>query len=754
MGAGIGALAASAGVPVVLLDIPAPEGDASAPAKKGLERQLKARPPAFMDNERVSLVRVGNTRDDLGLLGDCDLVIEAIIEQVQPKKDLYARLERVIKPGAIVASNTSGIPMKLLVDGRSEGFRKRFVGMHFFNPPRHLHLLEIIAAPETSEATLVAARAFAERILGKGTIRAKDVPGFVANRLGVYGMVLALRMLDEFDLSIDDVDALTGPALGRAKSATFRTADLTGLDVLDHVARELTRATGEDFALPDWVQQLIAKGRLGEKSGAGFYKKVGKDIQTLDRKTLEYAPQRKLDSKELSELAKLPLTERMSRVKELKGTYGDFARAYLLRLSHFVLERTPDVAYDLASVDRAMEWGYAWEAGPYKQMDMLGLQFLRDGFAKLKLGEPALLAKAKDSFYTDGGSKALALDGSYSAVDEIPGAISLAELHARKKSLQASRDASLIDLGDGVACLEFHSKLNTLGEGVLTALRSALDRVERDGLAGLVIGNDDPRTFTAGADLSMIGALVQKGDWAQLDAAVSTFQQCSMSLRFSPFPVVAAPFGLTLGGGCEFSLHADAIQSHAELYMGLVEVGVGLIPAGGGTKELLFRFSKELASYEEGDPFEGVKRAFKLIAMATTSGSALEARKHGFLRERDRISMNRDLLIADAKLRVLDLAPGYVAPTPQSIMATGQEGYGNLGYAAWAMREAGQITDFEVKLAKEVAYVLCGGDGPPRLVTEQDILDLEREAFLRLLGTKETQERMAHMLKTGKPLRN
>lgn len=754
MGAGIGALAASAGVPVVLLDIPAPEGDASAPAKKGLERQLKARPPAFMDNERVSLVRVGNTRDDLGLLGDCDLVIEAIIEQVQPKKDLYARLERVIKPGAIVASNTSGIPMKLLVDGRSEGFHKRFVGMHFFNPPRHLHLLEIIAAPETSEATLVAARAFAERILGKGTIRAKDVPGFVANRLGVYGMVLALRMLDEFDLSIDDVDALTGPALGRAKSATFRTADLTGLDVLDHVARELTRATGEDFALPDWVQQLIAKGRLGEKSGAGFYKKVGKDIQTLDRKTLEYAPQRKLDSKELSELAKLPLTERMSRVKELKGTYGDFARAYLLRLSHFVLERTPDVAYDLASVDRAMEWGYAWEAGPYKQMDMLGLQFLRDGFAKLKLGEPALLAKAKDSFYTDGGSKALALDGSYSAVDEIPGAISLAELHARKKSLQASRDASLIDLGDGVACLEFHSKLNTLGEGVLTALRSALDRVERDGLAGLVIGNDDPRTFTAGADLSMIGALVQKGDWAQLDAAVSTFQQCSMSLRFSPFPVVAAPFGLTLGGGCEFSLHADAIQSHAELYMGLVEVGVGLIPAGGGTKELLFRFSKELASYEEGDPFEGVKRAFKLIAMATTSGSALEARKHGFLRERDRISMNRDLLIADAKLRVLDLAPGYVAPTPQSIMATGQEGYGNLGYAAWAMREAGQITDFEVKLAKEVAYVLCGGDGPPRLVTEQDILDLEREAFLRLLGTKETQERMAHMLKTGKPLRN
>jgi 3-hydroxyacyl-CoA dehydrogenase len=754
MGAGIGALAASAGVPVVLLDIPAGEGDASAPAKKGLERQLKARPPAFMDSERASLVRVGNTRDDLGLLGDCDLVIEAIIEQAQPKKDLYAKLEGVIKPSAIVASNTSGIPMQLLVEGRSAGFRQRFLGMHFFNPPRYLHLLEIISAPETSEESLLTARTFAERILGKGTIRAKDVPGFVANRLGVFGMVLALRMLDEYDLSVDEVDALTGPALGRAKSATFRTADLTGLDVLDHVAKELARATGEDFELPDWVQQLIKQGHLGEKSGAGFYKKIGKDIQTIDRKTLAYRPQQAIDSGELSALSKLPLDQRLSRTREMQGKYGDFARAYLLRLSHFVLERTPDVAYDLASVDRAMEWGYAWEAGPYKQMDMLGLDFLRAGFAKLKLGEPGLLKKAKGSFYVDGGAKALAFDGAYAAVETIPGAISLATLRARKSVLRESSDASLVDLGDGVACLEFHSKMNTLGEGVLAVLRDSLQRVERDGLAGLVIGNDDPRTFTAGADLTMIGVLAQQGDWKTLDAAVSTFQQCSMSLRSAPFPVVAAPFGLTLGGGCEFSLHADAIQAHAELYMGLVEVGVGLIPGGGGTKELLFRFSRELASYEEADPFEGVKRAFKLIAMATTSGSALDARTNGFLRDRDRITMNRDLLIADAKRRVLDLAPGYVAPTPRRILAIGKEGYGNLKYASWAMREAGQISDFELKLANEVAYVLCGGDGPPRIVTEQDILDLERDAFLRLLGTKETQERIAHMLKTGKPLRN
>jgi 3-hydroxyacyl-CoA dehydrogenase len=387
-------------------------------------------------------------------------------------------------------------------------------------------------------------------------------------------------------------------------------------------------------------------------------------------------------------------------------------------------------------------------------MDMLGLGFVREGIAKLKLPEPPLLKKAAASFYTDDGTKALQFDGSFGAVPEIQGSISLARVHARTKALQDSSEATLLDLGDGVACLEFHSKMNLLGEGVLTGLRDALGRVERDGLTGLVIGNDDPRTFTAGADLTMLGALVQKGDWKQLDAAVSTFQQCSMSLRSAPFPVVIAPFGLTLGGGCEFALHADLIQAHAELYMGLVEVGVGLLPAGGGTKELLFRFTKELASYEEADPFEAAKRAFKLIAMATTSGSALDARKLGFLRDRDRVTMNRDLLIADAKQRVHDLAPGYVPAAPQSITATGKEGYGNLKYAAWAMREAGQITEFEVRLANEIAYVLCGGDGPARVVTEQDILDLERDAFLRLLGTKETQERMAYMLKTGKPLRN
>lgn len=755
MGAGIGALAASAGVPVVLLDVPAPEGDPSAPAKKGLERQLKARPPAFMDVERAALVRTGNTRDDLALLGECDLVIEAIIEQLQPKRDLYSQLEKVLKPHTIIASNTSGIPMKLLVEGRSAGFRERFLGMHFFNPPRYLHLLEIIAAPNTSDETLATARVFSERVLGKGTVRAKDVPGFVGNRLGVYGMVLALRMLDEFELSIDEVDALTGPALARAKSATFRTADLTGLDVLNHVAKELTHATGEDFALPDWVQQLIARGALGEKTGAGFYKRDGKAILTLDRTTLEYRAQRKVESSELDAMTRAPLPERFAQARALKGKHGDFARAYLTRLSHFVLERTPEIAYDITSVDQAMEWGYAWEAGPFKQMDLLGLDFLRERFKTAKLKEPALLKKAKKTFYSGDGSRVMSLrGGKLGLIPEIRGAVSLGRVRAAGRVKFALPDASLLDLGDGVMCLEFHSKMNTIGAGVLKGLESALKVVADEDLAGLVIGNEDPRTFTAGADLAMVTQLAAAGDWKHLERAVQAFQQTSMSIRAAPFPVVMAPFGLTLGGGAEFSLHADALQAHAELYIGLVEVGVGLIPGGGGTKEMLFRFSQDLSPYDEADPFEAVRRAFKLIAMATISGSALEARKLGFLREADRITMNRDFLIADAKRRVLDLAPGYVAPVRRTITAVGKDGLGNLQYAAWAMREAGQITDFEVKLAHHVAFVLCGGDGPPRTVTEQDILDLERDAFLTLLGTKETLERIAHMLKTGKPLRN
>jgi 3-hydroxyacyl-CoA dehydrogenase len=761
MGSGIAALAVSAGVPVVLLDIPGQRADRNAPARAGLERAKKAKPAAFMAADRAALIEIGNTDDHLDRLSRCDLVIEAIIEKLEPKQALFARLESIVPKHAIVASNTSSIPMRMLVDGRGAEFRSRFVGMHFFNPPRYLHLLEIIPAAETSAATIDAARRFSERILGKGIVVANDVPGFVANRLGVFGMVLAIRQTEKHGLNIDEADLLTGVLTGRSKSATFRTADLSGIDVIAHVTAELQSATGEDFTLSPWVLDLVKAGRLGEKSGAGFYRRVGKEIQTLDWKTGEYAPRSKSGNAELARFAAMPIADRFAAFRDWdeKDRYAAFVREYLLRFSHYVLTNTPVVAHDIPSVDDAMVWGYAWDAGPFAQMDWLGADFLSRGFARLSLDEPALLRRAKSGFYTADGTQVASLaSGGYEAIARPPGQIRLAEFHRptnrERHVLEDSRDASLIDVGGGVAVLEFHSKLNTLGEGVVTMIHCALDRVERDGLAGMVIGNDDPRTFTAGADLTYILSLADGKDWSRVDAAVRQFQNTSLRIRQSPFPVVAAPFGLALGGGCEFSLHADRVQAHAELYMGLVEVGVGIIPAGGGTTELLFRFASDLAPYAEADPFEAVRRAFQTIAMATTSTSALEARAIGFLRPVDRITMNRDRLLADAAARVIDLATDYVPPLPRRITAIGKEGLGNLNYAAWAMKEAGQISDHDVRIAHELAYVLTGGDGPPRQVTEQDVLDLEREAFLRLLGTRETQERIKYMLTTGKPLRN
>ena len=758
MGGGIAALAASAGIPVVLLDVPASGADRNATARGGLDRAKKSKPAAFMDVERAALIMIGNIEDDLAMLAGCDLVVEAIIEQLEPKRALYERLETVLPEHAIIASNTSGIPINRLTEGRSNTFRGRFLGMHFFNPPRYLHLLEIIPTPDTAKKTIESVRQFSDRVLGKGIVVAKDVPGFVANRLGVFGMVLAIRLMEKHGLTIDEVDILTGVLTGRSKSATYRTADLSGIDVIAHVTKELSETTGEDFALSPWVLALVAAGRVGEKSGADFYKRVGKEIHTLDWRTGDYAPQAKPAVPEIARLSKLPLAERFVAIHDWTGREGAFVREYLLQFSHYVLAMTPLVAYDIAAVDHAMEWGYAWEAGPFKQMDLLGAEFLQRGFAELGLDEPALLRESAGGFYSSDGLQVLSLRGGYEAVPREPGELRLAELHLpanrERRVLEYSDDASLLDAGSGVAVLEFHSKMNTLGKGVIDMMHRSLDRVERDGLAGIVIGNEDPRTFTAGADLSMILRLIEGGDWTRIEQAVRAFQDTSLRIRQSPFPVVAAPFGLTLGGGCEFSLHADRVQAHAELYMGLVEVGVGLIPAGGGTTELLFRFASELAAFAESDPFDAVKRAFQLIAMATTSTSALDAQKLGLLRASDRITMNRDRLIADAVARVLDLAPDYVSPVPRTIAALGKEAIGNLNYGAWAMREAGQITDHEVRIAHELAYVLAGGDGPPRLVTERDILDLERDAFLRLLGMKPTQERIQYTLKTGKPLRN
>ncbi len=758
MGSGIAALAASAGLPVVLLDVATDGPDRSAIATGAVARTLKAKPAAFMDADRAAYIQTGNIDDDLALLGDCDLVIEAVIEQPGPKQALYSKLEGVLKPTAAVSSNTSGIPMHVLTEGRSARFKQHFLGTHFFAPARYMHLLEIIPTPDTAPAVVEAVRVFGERLLGKGIVLCKDAPGFIANRLGVYGSTRTIRAMEQFGLTVDEVDGLTGPLMGRPNSATFRTADLSGLDVFAHVSAGTAEATGENFDLPAWFHAMVQNKQLGDKTAGGFYKKVGKDIQTWDFRAGAYKPQQRLETPELKAALKLPLGGRIAAIKDMSGPYGEFARQTLLENAHYALEKSPELAYDVPSVDRAMQWGYGHEAGPFRVMDMLGVDFLKAEFERRGMGVPALLTRAQGSFYRTqpNGEEVLGFDGRYAPVTPIDGNLRLAAVAAKSGHvLFENAGARLLDLGDDVALLEFRSKSNTLGSKVLDALAASLELVESRGMAGMVIGNDDPKFFSAGADLSESTGAVIAGMWDVIDASIKRFQDAVQSIRRAPFPVVVAPAGLTLGGGAEFTLHADAVQAHAELYMGLVEAGVGLLPGGGGTKELLFRFTKDLEPYAEADPFEAVKRAFNLIAAPQPTTSALEAKKKGFLRPRhDRITMNRDRLVADAKRRVLDLAPDYVAPAPQTIRALGREGMGNLSYALFSFLESGQATPYDVTVGHNIAYVLCGGDGPPRTVTEQDILDLEREAFLKLLGNEKTQERIAYTLKTGKPLRN
>lgn len=755
MGAAIAALAASAGVPVVLLDIPG-EQDRNEVAKKGLERALKSRPASFMDASRAALIEIGNTEDDLAKLRSCDWVIEAIIEQSAPKQALFERLDDLLDPSTVVTSNTSGIPIGSLVVDRSDGFRKRFFGTHFFNPPRYLHLLEIIPTPDSDPDVIAAIERFGREVLGKGTVRARDVPGFIANRLGIYGMVRAINLMQENDLTIDEVDALTGPLIGRPRSAIFRTADLTGIDVLMHVANGLSDSTGEDFTLPDWVHDLVNDRRLGEKTGAGFYRREKGEILALDWHSGEYRPRADLRLPEIAAIKDKLLPDRLTGVLSLPGKYGEFMRRLYIDNAVYALERAHEIAYEVSDIDRAMEWGFGWELGPFKQIDAAGHPTIQSLIGESGNPIPELLGKASDGFYQrqDAATSQLGFGGMYQPVAQVPGSLSLRELRASGKVVKENVDASLFDLGDGVALVEFHTKLNTIGEGVVRMLNDALKWVDENDYAGLVIGNEHERAFCGGANIAWILALAQEGDWDELEMAVRMFQRATSSLRDAPFPVVVAPAGLALGGGAEFALHSDHVQAGAELYMGLVETGVGIIPAGGGTKEMLFRFSGELKPYAEADPFEGIRRAFMLIALAQTSQSALEARNLGFLRHGDRISMNRDTLLADAKRAVLELAPGYVAPTPGRVSVLGREGIGNLRAAVWSMHEAGQITEHEVLIAGELAKVLCGGDGLPHEAGEEEILGLEREAFLHLIGTRKTQERMAYTLKTGKPLRN
>jgi 3-hydroxyacyl-CoA dehydrogenase len=743
MGAGIAAHLANAGIPTLLLDLPGEGPDRNALARKGLERALGARPPAFMLAEQARLIELGNIQDDLARAARTDWVVEAAFENLEVKRDLLGRLEPLLGETTLVTSNSSGIPMRLMAQGRSESFRRRFFGTHFFNPPRYLHLLEIIPGPDTDPLALEAMARFADRRLGKGVVFARDVPGFAANRVGAYGWLVAIKAAIDMGLSPDVVDFLTGPLIGRPKSATFRTADLAGLDILYTVARDLARATGEDFSVPPLLETLVQEKKwLGDKSGQGFFKKVknpdgSSTILTLNFQTLEYEDRGKVRLEEVEAIRKLPTAEaRLAALLDLPGPVGDFLRRVIFRSIHYAATKIGEVAATAQDLDNAVRWGFNYEMGPIETARSLGRERVLRGLADEGLDMPPALeaemaAPPPASYRVDGGPILLR--------------------RMRDRVVLSNSDASLLDLGEGVACLEFHSKANSIGEKVLEMTSQALERVERD-FVGLVIGNQG-ENFSAGANLALLLELASSGDYARIDQAVRLFQGITSRLRYCPFPVVAAPFKLNLGGGCEFALWSDAQCADAELYTGLVEVGVGIIPAGGGTTEVLLRMNERLLP--GADPFAAVRAAFELIATARVSTSALEARQMGLLRPSDEILMNSERPIAAARRRVLYMAPDYVPPARRQVTLLGESAYANLCAAALAMHSAGQITEYEVHLARTLAGVLTGGPtNRPATVDEQVVLDLEREAFLSLCGQEKTRERLAHTLKTGKTLRN
>ena len=769
MGAAIAAQLTNAGIPVVLLDIVLPDKpsadkpDRNFLAKAGIERALKASPAAFMAPENARLITPGNLEDDLSKIKDADWIIEAIIEKLDAKRELWAKVEKVAKPTAIISSNSSGIPMHLQVEGRSDDFQQRFVGAHFFNPPRYLHLLEVIPTEKTSPDVLSAFAEFADHILGKGVVVANDVPGFVGNRIGVYGMVRAMKRMEETGLTPAVVDQLTGPAIGRPKSATFRTADLSGLDIIYHVANDIGAVTGpdEDFTLTDTFKKLVEdKKWLGDKTGSGFYKKTkderGKTkILTLNLDSLEYEDQPPVKVAVLDALKGKSLAERVKGLYEAEGQEGDFMRGVMNDGFWYAAKMAGTVSGQLQDIDNALKWGFGWEQGPFETMDALGVQNVIANLEKEGRTLPPLLAKMKDEgrdqFYN--GDEIVDATGTMQPY-QAPYLILTDLKKDASKVVKKSGGASLVDIGDGVLLLEFHSKMNALGEDAIRMVGTAHKTVQEMGFSGLVVGNQGEH-FSAGANLPLILSQAQDEEWDELDAAIKAFQMATTSLRFSPHPVVVAPFGLTLGGGTEMALHADAVTASAESYMGLVEVGVGLIPGGGGTKEMLLRFTDQNLP---GQPLlPAVQRAFELIGTAKVSTSAQDARKLGFLRPSDEIVMNRDNLLAEAKRRVLELAPDYVQPTMRTdIPVMGEAAIGAIKSALYGLVEGGYASQYDREVSLQLANVLAGGATNNRQarVTEQQLLDLEREAFLTLAGKKGTQDRITHMLKTGKPLRN
>jgi 3-hydroxyacyl-CoA dehydrogenase len=800
MGARIAAHFANAGVPSYLMDIV--PGDIAAGADSTarnkiaaarLEGAKKSKPAAFMDASLARFVTVGNFEDDLKKLAEVDWIIEAVVENLDLKRALLRKVEAIRKPGTIVTSNTSGLPVGKIAEGFSDDFRRSWFGTHFFNPPRYMRLLELIPTPEADRAAMDLVSQFCEVRLGKGVVLAKDTPNFIGNRIGTFSVLNVMRLMQEMDLSIEDVDALTGQAVGWPKSATFRTIDLVGLDILGNVVGNMTANVHDersDLRLPDFFTQMIERKWLGDKTKGGFYKKsksAGKEDErlTLDWKTLEYHPRQKPKFAAL-DMAK-NVEDTGARVRMLLGmegspAKGDKAGAFLWSalsdLWTYAANRVPEISDSIVEIDRAMRLGFNWELGPFELWDAAGVEAT---VARMKKeGKPVaanvekLLESGKKSWYADDLKSASGRDyfdlatATFQPERVSPGVWSVAVAKKSNGVVKKNSGASLVDLGDGVGCIEFHSKMNSLGADIVGLILQTLKPGGAgDNFDAFVISND-ATNFSVGANLMLLLMSVQEDEWDEVDLAIKQFQGMTQAIKFSAKPVVSAPFGLCLGGGTEISLHAAARQPYAELYTGLVEVGVGLLPGGGGCKEMLLRAVDGASAARGGkvsaealagsiEMLEAMKRAFETIATAKVATSAHEARGLGFLNDSDRITMNRERVLSDAKARALEMVrAGYEPPVPRTdIPAPGENLLATLKMGVHMMRAGDYVTDYEVKLGGKIAEVLCGGNVTPgTLVSEQYILDLEREGFKSLCGEKKTQERIQYTLKTGKTLRN
>jgi 3-hydroxyacyl-CoA dehydrogenase len=772
MGAAIAAHLANAGLKVLLLDIPAKDsrpGDRgrNAPAEAGLDRARKAKPAAFLSPRFDPLVRVGNLEDDLEAAARCDLVVEAVIENLAIKQALYARLD-ALGGEAIVTSNTSGLPMKDLLAGRSEAFRRRFCITHFFNPPRYLKLVEIVAGPDTAPEALARAEALCGGLLGKGLVRAKDTPNFIANRIGTFALLRALDIAVQEGYTVEEVDMVLGPATGRPKSAVFRTADVVGIDTLVHVAKHCHEALVSDerrevFAVHPVLQGLVDRKWLGSKSGQGFYKKQGDQILQLDLKTFEYGPQKKPRFPSIGATKGVDdVDERLRRMVAGDDRAALFARKVLFETLVYAAARLGEIADDVVSIDRAMRWGFGWDRGPFETWDALGVKATVEAMEAMGLVVPGWvkdrLAAGEDRFYRSPAparTEQLRKGGGYAEVPSPAGVLSLDALRAQGREVDRNASASILDLGDGVFCLEYHGKMNAIDPDIVTMTLKAVDRAEREGVA-LVIGNDAPDAFCAGANLFALMVALAQNNYTAVSEMVEQFQKAVMRTRYARVPVVAAPFGLALGGGAEVILGCQHVRASAELYMGLVEVGVGLLPAGGGCMEMAARAAERAIDDPAFDLLALVRVPFEAIGTARVSTSAEEARDLGYLRPHHGVSLARETLIADAKQTALGLArAGYRPPPPRRIRVVGEPGLATMRAALRNLALAHRVSEHDARVVGAVARVISGGDvAGGAVVTEQHLLDLEREGFLSLCGEEKTRARIQHMLQAGKPLRN